>query len=93
MLLVNMIVIGLILCILVFIGLNIIKYKEAKEKEKKLIQGNKEKKFETLDIIEKKTEEEEKNSIEDIKKKYGAFEENGYDDDIEGTYEFKGDDN
>lgn len=91
MLLVNMIVIGLILCILVFIGLNIIKYKE--EKEKKSIQGNKEKKFETLDIIEKKTEEEEKNSIEDIKKKYGAFEENGYDDDIEGTYEFKGDDN
>ena len=92
MLLVNMIVIGLILCILVFIGLNIIKYKEAKEEEKKSIQGGKEKKFENLDIIEKKTEEE-KNSIEDIKKKYGAFEENGYDDDIEGTYEFKGDDN
>ncbi|MCF0172094.1 MAG: hypothetical protein HUJ87_16510 [Fusobacterium varium] len=91
MLLTNLVIVGLILCILVFIGMNIIKYKEAKEEEKKSIQGGKEKKFENLDIIEKKTEE--KDTIEDIKKKYGAFEENGYDDDIEGTHEFKGDDN
>lgn len=91
MLLVNIVVIGLILVILVFIGMSIIKYKEAKKEEKKLIQRGKEKKFENLDIIEKKTEE--KDTIEDIKKKYGAFEENGYDDYIEGTHEFKGDDN
>ena len=91
MLLVNIVVIGLILVILGFIGMSIIKYKEAKKEEKKSIQRGKEKKFENLDIIEKKTEE--KDTIEDIKKKYGAFEENGYDEDLEGTYEFKGDDN
>lgn len=92
MLLVNIVVIGLILIILGFICVNIKKYKKIKEEEKKSSQDGKEKKFKNLDIIEKNIEEE-KYSIEDIKKKYGAFEEKGYDDDIEGTYEFKGDDN